>query len=1066
MSVFSRLSLANRGLVALATIAILLVGGFLIPQLKQELFPSLDFPAITIVSTYVGASPEIVEKDVTEPIERTLKGAPGITSLTSTSSESVSVVTANYDFGTDLSQARQQLNDRINQIQSQLPEDVKPSLQSFNISDLPVMYLSVSSSQDSQQLALDLKQKVVPELQSIPDVARVEITGIREQIVTITLDMKKLAATGISQEQIQGALQANNLTLPAGSLDASGKSLPVRVGNTFTSINDIKNIIVGVRAAQMPPTTGIPGQESIPGMTGTQMQTAPIPVKLSDVATVKQELEPSTSITHTNGKPSIGISITKSNAGNTVAISHAVQDRLSDLEKKLGNNAHFTVTSDQTPYIEQSIEGLVREGLIGAGFAILVILVFLFSIRSTLVTAVSIPLSVVVALIGLWAGNYTLNMLTLGGLTIAIGRVVDDSIVVLENIYRHLHRGANKQQAVLDGVREVAGAITASTLTTVAVFLPLGFVNGMVGVLFRPFALTVTIALLASLVVALTIIPVLAYWFLKAPSAKQAAKAEAAHEKPTFLEKGYTPLIAWVTKHRIITILAAIVILVGSLFSATFLKINFFDMGDQHTFMVQQEFPSGTDLNKASQEVKQVEDILARTKGIKNYQATISSGSNSMGFLTGGGGGVSASIVVTTETSATTKDVQQDVQNQVKKLNNAEKITVSESSMSASTNTIKVLVQSSDNKTLEKAAQQVLDTVSKTKNLKNVKSDLAASAPLIDVHVDPQKASMYGLTPAQVGQYLRAIYTGTSVTKVTLNNTQQDVYLKLGTPAKSLNELKNTILPTKTGQAVKLSDVATVAQQNGPAQLRHDGGSRTATISADVAGDNLAAVNSELSESLKKLDLPAGTTYSIGGVTQQQNESFRNMGIAMLVAVLIVYLIMVATFHSLVQPLVLLVSIPFAATGSLLLMLATDTTLDITSLIGMLMLIGIVVTNAIVLIDRVNQYRAQGMSAQEAVIKGGTERLRPILMTAIATILALVPMALGLSSEGVVLSRPLAIVVIGGLTTSTILTLLIVPTLYVMVEGVKDRLNRKPAVAVAHANGAKPREPEKTGPLH
>ncbi|GHO44178.1 efflux RND transporter permease subunit [Ktedonospora formicarum] len=1018
MVMLSRFSLANKGLMALVTIAILLIGGLLIPQLKQELFPSIDLPVVAIVTAYTGASPTIIEQEITNPIEQSVQGAPGVKQLTSISNDGSSIITVAYDYGTDTAQARQDLSQRIGAIQSQLPNGVTPSLQAYSTENIPILTLGVSSSQETRDLTTALKQIAVPELQSIQGVARVDLLGVRTPLVTITLNPTRMQSSGVTFEQVQAALQADNVTLPAGKLITQDKAQPIRVGNTFTSLQDIQNIIVGSHNETVSDTTSESG-----------ISTVAQAVRLGDVAEVKQELTSETSLSHINGKPSIGISLSKTNNGNSVAISRSVRDRLPSLEKKLGHNARISTVFDQAPFIEDSMAAMVHEGLLGALFAIIVILISLFSLRSTLVAACSIPLSVVVALIALWIGNYTLNVLTLGGLTIAIGRVIDDSIVVLENIYRHLQRGEGKQEAVLAGVREVSAAVIASTLTTVAVFLPLGFIDGEIGVLFRPFSVTVAVALLASLLISLTIIPVLAYWFLRAPK----KMISPSRQRASFVERCYTPIATWVTgkRNRGFTILAAVVLLDVTFVLIPTLHTTFFDSSDQNNFRLTQEFPAGTSLEKARTEIKKVEDTLAHFPEIQTYQVSMAQDSSFFSSAPN-----SATYTIVTEKGVDQRGLQQDVLSRLRSISHA--IALS-SSDSTSSNTLLVNIQAPNEQALALANKQVLDAIAHAANVTNVKSDLAAASPLIDVHVDPQRAARYGLTPAQIGQYLRSTFTGTSTTKIILGDTQQDVQLHLGAPATSLEQLKEQPVPTPSGMAVSLSDVADVTATLGPTQITHLKGVRTATVSADITSKDVGAVSSDVRVRLSKLKFAAGTSYTFGGVTQLQDESFFKMGISLLVAVFIVFFIMAITFRSLVQPLILLISIPFAATGSVLLMLITNTTLSVTALIGLLMLVGIVVTNAIVLIDRVNQYREQGMDARSAVIRGSSERARPILMTASATILALFPMALGLSASSAVMSKSLSIVVIGGLTSSTVLTLLLVPALYMVAESMRKR---------------------------
>jgi hydrophobic/amphiphilic exporter-1 (mainly G- bacteria), HAE1 family len=1042
MSVFARLSLANRSLIALAALAVVVVGALVIPSLKQELYPSLAYPAISVIASYPGASPELVEQDVTNPLEQNIEGLQGIQSLTSSSNESSAIIVAEYDFGTDLDKAKQDLSDRVTKTQASLPSTASVQVQSYNISDMPVMQLAVTSSADQQTLALALKQQVVPALSGITGVADVSLTGVRDQIVTMTLDIKKLQDKGLSMNQVQTALQANNMTLPAGELTGHGQVLSIRVGNTLNSLQEMKDLVVG---NQVQTTTSSLSQSGSGLSLGSQLSGSQLssqlasslsqtkvqttPVKLSDVATVEQTLAPSTTLTRTNGAPSLGLAITKDTSGNTVALSQAVKAQIPKLEKELGSDAKITIISDQAPSIQSSITGLESEGLIGAFFAVIVILFFLFSIRSTLVAAISIPLSIIIALIGLWVGNYSLNLFTLGGLTIAVGRVIDDSIVVLENIFRHLGRGENKRKAVMTAVSEVAGAITASTLTTVAVFLPIAFTGGIAGELFKPFSITVTIALVASLCVALTIVPVLAYWFLRVP--KPGTLQTMEEEKPNRLERAYIPLLRWVTTHRAITLVSATLLFFASLLLTPLLGTNLFDSTQQNTFSISQQLAPETDMNTTEQAAIRIEEILKTVPDVQMYQVTIGS-SNS--FLRSSGGANIANFSVTTRDGADQSVIQQTVRERLNTLNNAGTITLSTASSGGfNSSSTSVIVQAADEQTLKSAAQMVYDAVRKIPNTSDVSSSAADAVPLIDVRVDPTKALKYNLTASQVGMLVREIYTGTTITTITLNNTQENVNMQLGTPADTVQGMQSLLLPISNG-TVTLGDVADVTQIEGPIQITHTNGARTATISTTISASNVGRVTSQIQRALAALNLPGGATYSMGGVSSNQSQTFQDLELAILVAVLLVYLVMVATFRSIVQPLILLVAIPFAVTGSILLLFLTHTSLGAPALIGLLMLVGIVVTNAIILLDLIRQYRRKGFEPAAAVLEGGRRRLRPILMTAIATILALLPMALGLDKSSVFIAGPLAIVVIGGLTSSTILTLLLVPTLYLTVE--------------------------------
>ncbi|RGA06652.1 efflux RND transporter permease subunit [Microbispora triticiradicis] len=1074
MTSLARLSLANRALVILVALVLAGFGLFAIPSLKQQLFPSLEFPAAFAVASYPGAAPDIVEEQVTKPIESAFQGIAGVTDITSTSREGVSQVQVAYEYGTDIDEMTGKMQQAVSRIKAQLPADVDPQVVAGSTDDIPVMAIAVGDGGDEHAMADKIERIMVPELQSIEGVRDVTVSGAREQQVVITPDQGKLALLGLSAAAIPDLLRTNGVSIPAGTLTEDGKSLTVQIGDPVRTVKDLENLYLtpastagqagagqrgagaGTGAGQGFPGQASAGRGAAAGGAGAAGAAAPVqapkppkPVKLGDVAEIKVENATATTLTRTNGTPSLGVSITMVPDGNAVQISHDVNDALPGLTRALGDSAELNVVFDQAPYVERSIEDLATEGLLGLAFAVLIILVFLLSVRSTLVTAVSIPLSVVIALIALWAGDYSLNLLTLGALTIAVGRVVDDSIVVLENIKRHLAYGEEKRRAVLTAVREVSGAVTASTLTTVAVFLPIGFVGGLVGELFSSFAITVTVALLASLLVALTVIPVLAFWFLKAPELTpqeaQAVREDAERrELRSPLQRIYLPVLRFATRRRLVTVLIGVVVFAATMALAPKLKTNFLDSSGNDTTQISQRMPAGTDLATTDAAAKKVEEVLAADKDVKSYQVTVGGGNRFLGGL--GGSADRASYSVSLEEGVDTPVLEERLRERLKGMTGIGDITVGGNGGGGfNSDQVQVIVQGADQDALKTAAASVRDAMTGVGGLRDVTSNLEDSIPRVEVHVDREKAAARGLTEAAVGQLVAQAFRGAPVGSIDVDGRSSDVILRgAGDAPDDLAAIKKLTVPTATG-LVKLSDVADVVQADGPTQITRQDGDRTATVSGAADASNLGAITTKVTEKLKTLTLPAGVTYKIGGASSDQQKAFADLGMAMLIAIAIVFMIMVATFRSLVQPLILLVSIPFAATGAIGLLLVTDTALGVPALIGMLMLIGIVVTNAIVLIDLINQYREQGLGVTEAVVEGGRRRLRPILMTAIATICALTPMALGVTGSGGFISQPLAIVVIGGLLSSTLLTLVLVPALYVIVERLKERMRRTPA---------------------
>ena len=1057
MHLFSVFSLRNRALIALITIVVAIFGGIAITSLKQELIPAISLPSVYVVSTYSGASPDVVNTDVSTPIETAIQGIENLDSSTATSNTNSSTVTASFVYGTNISTAEQKVQLAIDRISTTLPKGVTPQVITFNFSDLPVIQLAVTSKMDKHTLASRLAAITVSNIKQLAGVSDASLLGAATQRVTITPDAAKLTADGLRTQAISQALAANGTLLASGSITESDKTLTVQSGSRLASTDAIG---------------------ALP-LLGTRLDPAPL---IRDVATVTLVDDPQTGISRVNGQPSVTISVSKAASGNTVAVSKEVQNVIPALEKQLGGDTKFTVVYDQAPSITQSINSLAEEGLLGLVFAVVIILIFLLSIRSTLVTAISIPVSVLITFIGMLASGYTLNVITLAALTIAIGRVVDDSIVVIENIKRHIELGEEKLQAILVAVKEVAGAVTASTITTVAVFLPIALVNGITGELFRPFALTVTIALAASLFVALTIVPVLAYWFLgakrkrkhagidPASSATTAVSAGAEHatgaplatggqpiavasrstdvilsndelDRPTRLQKVYLPVIRWSTTGLLrpfAVVMIAILVLGGTVAIALSgaLKTNFIGNSGQNTLTINQTLALGSSIAADGTAATKVEKALLAITGVKTVQLSVGSGGSSLAAAFSGNSG--NSFAVTTDPNADQAKLQTAVTSRLKQLTGAGIVTVSAAASSFTSSNIEIDVTAGSNADLRKASDAIIAKVTKLNEVSAVSSNLSASLPYIAVKIDRAKAAADGLSEVQVGSVVAQAMNPSASGSVVIDEKTLSIYLDDSSAPTTSAALANFSIPTARG-TVPLSDLATVATVNGPSSITTVKGLRSATIKVTPGSDNVGNASNVVAAAVAKADLPASATATLGGVTSQQGDAFSQLGLALLAAILIVYVVMVAAFKSLRQPLLLLISVPFAATGAIVLQVISGIPLGVASLIGVLMLIGIVVTNAIVLVDLINQYRVRGMKVGEAIIHGASRRLRPILMTALATIFALLPLGIGLTGHGGFISQPLAIVVIGGLVSSTVLTLVVLPTLYYLVEGAQER---------------------------
>ncbi len=1191
----TKISLAHRTVVLLLSLLTIALGVYAASALKQELIPSIDLPRGSVLTIFPGAAPDVVEAQVSKPIETAVKGVTGVTSVTSKSSSGVSQVTATWDYGLVADDMANKIRSAISSISSTLPPNVDPNVLTGGTDDIPVVVLAISSNDNLTDLSNKVTEVVAPALKSTPGVRDAAVSGEQMREIVITYKQSQIQKYGVDPTLIGALFAANSTAIPSGTVRTDSANYDVQTGTTFATAEDISNLM-------------------LQGTDG--------PVVLSDVADVKEQPVETTSISRVNGETALAITVTKNAEANTVSVSHAIDAQLDDLAKQLGNGAEFATVFDQAPYIEDSIKDLSVEGAIGLAMAILVILIFLGSVRPTLITAISIPLSLLIALIGLWVGGYTLNILTLGALTVAIGRVVDDSIVVIENIKRHQGYGEFGRKSITNAVREVAGAITSSTLTTVAVFLPIGLVGGQAGAIFRPFAVAVSVALLASLFVSLTVVPIFASWFMK-PTAKQEAEIAAQQglpEKDTLVQKAYLPVLSWALAHRWITLLIALGLFAGTVALAPQLKTDFIGQMGNESLTVTQKLPSGTGLTQTDAAARQLEAVFGADPAVESYTTSI--GGTTSVFMGSQADTNQALYTVPLKPGADATEAAARLRTSIADLGQeVGTIEVSIGSGGGGTSGVVLYVESSNEELLKSTSDKVLAMMKTVPDLTNVTSDLSDDREQLAVNVDEQKAADNGMTQVSIGQAVARAVRGQQIGTLAQADTTLSVYLRSQTPVKSLAELREIKLPVtqamngnaksdaadkvtarsdklqadakasatdayndqvkalKKGKAsaqkavktlnsqiskakrqlagyqkqlaaipakcqaaasevppvidpdcypalvgmlrlsgqisgvasqigalsgalaqtkggitaadkqldgvregrsasleaqakqqsiadagkaageatadpIRLKAVADVQVVAAPASVTRVDGTRAATLSASSESSDLGATTTQINAGIAALGLPDGVTVRVGGVSQQQSESFAQLGLAMLVAIFVVYLIMVATFGSLLQPLILLVSIPFAATGALGLSLLTDTPLGVPSMIGLLMLIGIVVTNAIVLIDLINQKRKAGASVEESIRQGARLRVRPIVMTALATVFALIPMGLGLTGGGGFISKPLAVVVIGGLISSTLLTLILVPVLYDVLETWREKRELRKAERVAQRKAA------------
>ncbi len=1036
----TRLALSRPAVVFLATLLVIVAGVLAIFRLKMELFPDIDFPVVTVATSYPGASPDAVLEGVTVPVENAVAGVSEIKELRSVSTENLSVVIAQFDYGTDMDKMEQEIAASVSKLV--LPSGTsQPNVDRIDLADFPIIFFTIFGERDVSELETITRSDVLPFIEQVGGVARVAIEGAAAQQVWVTLDPQKLAQYGLTTEQVVTALQENNVSSPSGIIDSEGQVLPVRTTSRYTSLEDIDSLAVASSEAASP-------------------------ILLSDVSQVEMATDPFASISRTNGRPSLAISVVKEVDANTVEVANNVQDKLEQLEERLPDDIQIATLFDQSTYIEESINALLREGLLGFLFAVIVIYIFLTGLRTTLVTAISIPLSIIIALIILAWQGMTLNIITMAGLTVAIGRVVDDSIVVLENIYRHNRQGEKLSEAAYTATREVGTAVFASTLTTVAVFLPLALAGGLVGEVFFSFAITVTIALLASLLVALTVVPLLARYLLPAAAAKgdrpdwlrrllsfgwrQRRPATGLDEdEETWLQRMYTPILRWALGHRLATLAGGVILFIGSFALLPFIGMSFLPGGGPNTISARVELPAGTSLAATDAKAQEIEQILGQVEGLETYDLIIGqpdpSGSLASAQLSSGRLPTSGTIDMWLSYSDNV-DMDKEVErlrDEFNALPGEEEVSVERVSGISDTDQVDITITADSLDDLQNANDQLILNLKDIEDLTNVSSDLASARPEIEVQVDSQKASAYGLSAEAVSQRVRDALLGQKATQAQLDGRTTDIYVRVAYDS-SGSDSDLLALPVAPGGTPTLDDVATVTVTDRRAQVSRVDQRRAATIYGTITSDNLNAVSGKVDDAIAQVEKAAGVEIHKGGIFEEQEEAFGSLYITLAFAVLVVYIIMVASLGSVVNPLIIMASLPFATIGSFFALFITQREIGLPAMIGFLMLIGIVVTNAIVLITFVEQQRARGLPTREALIRSGRARARPILMTAIATIFALIPLSLGLN-EGVLIAAELGTVVIGGLFTSTILTLLVIPVVYSLVDDWRSRLGGQPA---------------------
>ncbi|BCB02375.1 swarming motility protein SwrC [Bacillus sp. KH172YL63] len=1021
--------LKNKFAVWLMTIIVIIAGLYSGFNMKLETLPNINTPIVSVTTVYPGATPEDVADKVSEPIEKRLKNLDGVNVVSSTSYQNASAVQIEYKFSKDMDEAKTEVEEALSDLP--FPEGVnEPDVSRLSFNAFPIIALSVANEgQSLAQLTTTVEDTIIPQLEGVDGVASVQASGQQVQEAQLVFDEDKLAKYGLTEETVQNIIKGSDVTAPLGLYTFKDSQKSVMVDGNITTIEDLKEMKIPVT-----PNTGAsmgqPAQGQAPA--GGSPEGMKIPtVTLSDVADIEL-IGKAESISRTNGQESIGLQVVKTADANTVDVVNAVKEEVKGFEKDI-DGVEIISTFDQGEPIEESVSTMLNKALFGAVFAVIIILLFLRDIKSTLISVVSIPLSLLIAIMLLKQMDITLNIMTLGAMTVAIGRVIDDSIVVVENIYRRMYLKGEMlkgKDLIREATKEMFVPIASSTIVTIAVFLPLGLVQGMIGELFLPFALTIVFALLASLLVAVTIVPMLAHSMFKKGVGKKHV------EKKSRLAQWYKGVLNWTLNHKIITSVLAIAMLVGSLFLVPFIGVSFLPSDEEKMVMATYKPDPGQteeDVNKIAQDA---EEYFMGRKGAETIQYSVG-GENPMSP------GSSNNAIFYVQYNDDTENFSEEKEKVIKDLQkNTDKgeWASQDFSASAGSNEIVVYVYGETLKDIEPVVNDIQSMMEEKKDFKKVGSSISESYDEYSFIADQEKLSELGLTAGQIAMELGQTRQRPVITTIEKDGEEVNVYLDVEKENyEGINDLTDKTIQSPLGVEVPIKDVVEVKEGKTSDTVSRRDGKVFAQVSGELKTDDVSKASQDIQQEIDEMKIPSGIDVNMGGVTEDIQESFTQLGLAMLAAIAIVYLILVVTFGGGLAPFAILFSLPFTIIGALVGLLIAGETISISSMIGALMLIGIVVTNAIVLIDRVIHKENEGLSTREALLEAGSTRLRPILMTAIATIGALFPLALGLEGSGLI-SKGLGVTVIGGLTSSTLLTLVIVPIVYEIMMKIKGKI--------------------------
>jgi HAE1 family hydrophobic/amphiphilic exporter-1 len=1011
----------------MCVLIVILLGAVSFGSLGLDLLPDISFPMAVVSVSYSGAGPMEVESLVTRPLESVLSTVSNIKSISSVSAEGSATVMVEFVGGTDMDFAALDMREKVDMIKGMLPEGTgAPLILKMDPNMIPIIEMSISSDGDLASLKTLVDDNVVPRIERLEGVAVVDVYGGREREIKIAVYPERLKGYGLSLAHIVQALRAENLNLPGGSVDDGNKRYILRTTGEFQGLDEIGQIPIAL------PAGGV--------------------IKLEDIAEIEDTFKEATTIMTTGGKDSIDLSVRKESTANSVQVARRINAELERIKRDYGNIEIKTIV-DTSVFIQKTIDNVTEMAVMGGLLAIAVLYMFLRNFRTTLIIGVAIPISVIATFTLIYFNGLTLNMVSLGGLALGVGMLVDNSIVVLENIFRYRQEGHDRIDAADKGSSEISMAVVASTLTTVAVFVPVVFVEGIAAEMFREMALTVSFSLLASLVVSLTLVPMLSSKYLRvSANGEKTVRVKYVSSALDLWNKAfgrfdalYRRVLAWALMHRKAAILGMILLFLMSLVSSALVGAEFFPDMDQGYVTVNVTLPKGTVLEETERIAYRIEEMVAAVPEMEDVFVVLGSGGNMGTQVNTSSAIIYGKLVDLNARSRSTFEVADYLRQQVRDIAGAE-ISVESMAMggfSFGGSPVNIRIKGDDLDELSAIAEDIKEIVASVEGTREVSSSLDEGKPEARVMVDRKRASLYGLNVSAIASTVQGSVDGQVATRYRVGGEEIDIRVALREEnAKSLGNLGGIIIQTPTGFQVPLEEVADVVIGEGPSSINRVDQVRVVSVSSDIFGRDLNSVMRDIKAGISKYPLPEGYEIEYGGENQEMIEAFSSLAKALVMAIILVYMIMASQFESLVYPFIIMFSVPFALTGALGSLVLTGRSLNVASFLGIIMLTGIVVNNAIIMVDYINILRSRGTDRDEAVLKAGPVRLRPILMTTLTTVLGLIPMSLGLG-EGAELQAPLSTAVIGGLTFSTVLTLVVIPVMYTLIDDMGSRMRRR-----------------------